>query len=108
MHHSWATTERKFCCGLFFVFSVGQGLRADNQAQPLQLPGVDMAAFSGVNAGGGYTGMAEDIRQPGQVFFQGVVRPGKKMAQTVGKDFAWLYTSALTEGFHLPPDVGAV
>ena len=52
--------------------------------------------------------MAEDIRQSGEVFFQGIVRPGKKMAQTVGKDFAWLYTGAFTEGFHFPPDVGAV
>ena len=69
---------------------------------------MDAAALGGVDPGGVDTGMAQNVRQPGKVFFDGIIRPGEKMAQIVGKDLARLHTGALAQGFHVPPDIRSV
>ena len=69
---------------------------------------MNKAALGGVNAGGVDAGVAQNIRQPGQVLFQRVVRPGEQVAQVVGEHLARLHSGALAQPLHIPPDVGAV
>ena len=66
---------------------------------------MDAAALGGVDAGGVDGGMAQNVRQPGEVFLQRVVGAGEKMAQVAGKDFARLHPGALAQGLHVPPGV---
>ena len=88
------TTEVKLCC--------------QDKSQSGNLLGVDGSALHSVNAGGVDAGMAQNVRQPGQVFFQRVIRPSKQVPEVVWKDFPRLHVCALTQLFHIPPDVGAI
>ena len=69
---------------------------------------MDSPALHGVDAGGVYAGVAQNVRQPGQVLFQCVIGPGEQVAQVVGKDFSRLHPGAVAELFHVPPDVRAI
>ena len=69
---------------------------------------MNKAALGGVNAGGVDAGVAQNIRQPGQVLFQRVIGPRKQVAQIVGEHLARLHYGALAQPLHIPPDVGAV
>lgn len=60
---------------LWHLPSTTEGELCDNQPHALQLPLMDAAALHGVDAGGVHAGVAQNIRQPGQVFFQRVVGP---------------------------------
>ena len=53
-------------------------------------------------------GMTQSIRQPGQIFFQWIIRPGKQVPQIMGEHLVWLHSRAFTKSFHIPPDIGAV
>ena len=63
---------------VFFYAKMTERKLCDHQPQPPDLPGVDAAALGGINAGGGHTAVAQDVRQPGQVFLNGVKCPGKQ------------------------------
>ena len=79
-----------------------------DQFQPLQLPGVSRTALCGIDPGGTDMGMTQSIRQPGQIFFQWIIRPGKQVPQIMGEHLVWLHSRAFTKSFHIPPDIGAV
>ena len=61
-------------------------LREKEQRHFFYLIPVGFAAFLGIDAGGIYAGMAQNICQADDVFFHGIVHPGEQMAQIMGKN----------------------
>ena len=51
-------------------FASLEGELCDNQPHALQLPLMDAATLHGIDTGGVHAGMAQNVRHPGQVFFQ--------------------------------------
>ena len=76
-----ATTELKFCCGLFLHLFTTELKLCDQQVQPLQLTGVHTAAFRSVDPGGVDAAVAQNIRQTGEVTLQRIIGSGKQVAQ---------------------------
>ena len=68
---------------------------------------MDAAALGSVNAGGD-TAVAQNVRQPGQVFFQRVESPGEQVAQVVGEYLGGFHTGALAQGLPIPLDIAPV
>ena len=69
---------------------------------------MDGSAFRCINPGSGHIGMAQDVRQTGQVTLQGIVGAGKEVAQVVWEYLGWLHPGALAQLFHVPPDIAPV
>ena len=69
---------------------------------------MDSSTLHGVDACGVDAGVAENVRQPGQVTLYGVIRSGEQVAEIVGEHLGRLHSSAFAQAFHIPPDVGAV
>ena len=93
---------------VFFYAKMTERKLCDHQPQPPQEAGVNRAAFGGVNAGGVDAAVAQDIRQAGQVFLNGVKCPGKQMAKIVGEYLGRRYACTLAKGLHFPPDIASV
>lgn len=99
--------EDKFTCAAMAT-TTEQILCCKNQSHAVKLPGVDAPAFGGIDAGGVDAGMAQNVRQPVQVLFHGVISVGKEMSQVVGEHFTRLHPGAHAQPFHVPPDVAPV
>ena len=61
-----------------------------------------------IDPGGVDAAVAQDIRQLGDILFDAVKGPGKKLPQIVGEYFGCLYLSFFAKLLHLSPDAGAV
>ena len=53
-------------------------------------------------------GMAQDVRQPGEVALQAVKGAGKEIAQIVGKDFFRADSCGFAQCFHFRPYIAPV
>ena len=62
---------------VFSFFSNTERLLCDNQPHAVKLSGVYAAAFRSIDPGGVHAAVSQNVRQPGQIPFQRVVRPGK-------------------------------
>ena len=93
---------------VFFYASTTDRELCDHKPQPPDLPGVDGSALGGVNAGGLDAAVAQDVCQAGEVLFQAVIRPGEQVPEIVGEYLAGSHPGALTQGLHVPPDIGPV
>ena len=69
---------------------------------------MDRAGLRRVDPRGVDAGVAQDVRQPGEILLQGIKRPGEEVPEVVGEDLARRHAGALAEGLHIPPDVRPV
>ena len=74
----------------------------------LQLAAVGVPGFHGVDPGGVYAGVTQDIRQTDDVLLHTIICAGKQMAQVVGKYLRLRYPCLAAQTLHLVPDVAAV
>ncbi len=72
------------------------------------MAGMNSAAFHGVDAGNVDIGVPENIRKPGDILVDAVVRPGKQVAEIVREDFVRRDSGAFAQLLHVSPNVGAV
>ena len=57
-----------------------------DEAELTELPPLFFSASGRINPGGVHAAVAEDVREAHNVLELRVMRPGKEMAQVVGKD----------------------
>ena len=76
-----------------------------DKAHSIHLLKMCLTALRGVDAGGGYIGVAQEIGQAGQVLFQAVVGPGKQVAEIVGEYLAGIHLGGCAQRLHVLPDI---
>ena len=69
---------------------------------------MDIATLCGIDAGGIDAGMAQNVRQPGQILFQRVICPSKQVAQVLREYLPRIHLGALAQSFHVSPDIRTV
>ena len=79
-----------------------------HQAQAVQVSPVFSSRGFDVNPGGFDAAVAQDVCQPGDVFFKLIEAPGKKVAQAMGIDLGFFYLCCFTDLLQHAPDIAAI
>ena len=80
----------------------------EEKVQFIQLSPPGQPRLQGVDPGGVHAGVAQDVREAGQVPLGSVEGPGEQVPQVMGKDLPRRHSCLPAQALHLPPQVGPV